>query len=330
MTSTSTVLILGASGRLGAACMTAFADAGWQVVAQLRKPATQKLPDGVYALVTGNSPSDRSTAKLQNVDVVIHAMNPAYTNPAWVAHVPAMMASSIEIAQSLNATLMFPGNVYNFGADMPKTLDEASPQRPTTVKGKLRVDAERALERATQASALRAIVIRAGDFFGSGSGSMFDQVTVSKIKKGTFTHSGPIDVMTPWAYLPDLAQTFVRVAERRQELAAFEVLHFAGHTINGRDWLRALQPLARANGWLTDWPTLKTAALPWAVMRVMALFNPELASLVEMRYLQSTPHALDNTRLRKLIAAEPHTPLAKAAANALTELGWMPQSLNHY
>lgn len=329
MTSTSTVLILGASGRLGAACTTAFADAGWQVMAQTRKLAVQKLPDGVYPLVTGDLPSNRSTAKLQNVDVVVHAMNPAYTNPAWIAHVPAMMKSAIDIAQSLRATLIFPGNVYNFGADMPDTLDESTPYRPTTVKGKLRVDAELALERATQVSVLRAIVIRAGDFFGYGSGSMFDRVIVSKIRKGTFTHAGPIDVRTPWAYLPDLAQTFVRVAERRRQLAAFEVLHFAGHAANGHDWLRALQPLATANGWLTDWQALKTAALPWPVMRVMAVFSPELASLVEMRYLQSTPHALDNTRLRKLIGAEPHTPLGQATANSLTRLGWI-QHPNHY
>ena len=322
MRKTSTVLILGATGRLGAACAKAFADAGWQVIAQTRKPATEKLLDGVYALVTGDSPSARSTAKLQNVDVVVHATNPAYTNAAWVAHVSAMMASAIEIAQSLSATLMFPGNVYNFGADMPGMLDESTAQIPTTVKGKLRVDVELALQHATQATALRAIVIRAGDFFGSGSGSMFDQVTVSKIRKGTFTHSGPIDVKTPWAYLPDLAQSFVRVAEHRQQLAEFEVLHFAGHAINGRDWLRALQPLATANGWLPDGQTLKTAVLPWPVMRVLALFNPEIASLVEMRYLHSTPHVLDNTRLRKLIGTEPHTPLAQAAANALTDLGW--------
>ena len=319
---TSTVLILGATGRLGAACTRAFASAGWQVVAQTRKPTTSPLPDGVSELVTGDSPCSRSTAKLQSVDVVVHAMSPAYTNAAWVAYVPAMMASSIGIAQSLNATLMFPGNVYNFGAGMPRSLNESTPQSPTTVKGKLRVDAELALARATQTSNLRATVIRAGDFFGSGNGSIFDRVTVSKIRKGTFTRSGPIDIRTPWAYLPDLAQTFVRVAECRQQLAPFEVLHFAGHAINGHDWLRALHPLATANGWLTHWRTLKTAALPWPVMRVMALLNPELASLVDMRYLQSTPHILDNTRLCQFIGTEPHTPLAKAAANALTDLGW--------
>ena len=320
-TNTATVLVLGASGRLGTACTTAFANAGWQVIAQMRKPATQKLPEGVSALVTGELPDARSTAKLHNVDVVVHAMNPAYTNAAWTTHVPAMMKSAIEIAQSLNACLMFPGNVYNFGADMPKLLSESTPQRPTTVKGRLRADAELALRHATQTSDLRSVVIRAGDFFGSGTGSMFDQVTVSKIKKGTFTYSGPLDVATPWAYLPDLAQTFVRAAERRDQLEKFEVLHFAGHHISGHDWLAALLPLAAAHRWVPDGQALKTAALPWPVMRAIALFNPALASLVEMRYLAKTPHALDNTRLRRLIGEEPHTPLAAAAARALADLG---------
>ncbi len=276
-TSTSCVLILGASGRLGTACTKAFAGAGWQVIAQTRKAANTQLPAGVTPLVTGDTPIQQFAPKLQDVDVVIHAMNPAYTNAAWAAHVPAMMTSAVETARALNATLMFPGNVYNFGANMPKLLDESTPYLPTTVKGKLRVDVELALRQATEQTSLRAVVIRAGDFFGTRGGSMFDQVTVSKIKKGTFTHSGPIDVATPWAYLPDLAQTFVLVADRRQLLPKFEVLHFAGHTVSGQDWLGALQPLAAANQWVANGQALKTAALPWPVMRLIALFNPTIS-----------------------------------------------------
>lgn len=322
MTSTSTVLILGAAGRLGAACVKAFAGAGWRVIAQSRKPASRQWPDSVTALVTAGIPIEQHTSTMQGVDVVVHAMNPAYTNAAWTAQVPVMMTSAIAVATSLNAALMFPGNVYNFGSGMPRLLDESTPQRPNSIKGKLRVDVELALAQATQTSRLRAVVIRAGDFFGSGSGSMFDQVTVSKIKKGTFTHSGPLDVATPWAYLPDLAQTFAAVAEKRRELAIFDTLNFAGHHINGHDWLGALQPLAAANQWLPAGQALKTTALQWPVMRFIALFNPALASLVEMRYLQNTPHSLDNTRLRKLLGAEPHTPLAQATARALADLGW--------
>ena len=174
MTNTSTVLILGASGRLGSACVRAFAERGWQVVAQTRKPVAASFPAGVIALFTGTEPIEKACANLQKVDVVVHALNPAYTNAAWLAHIPAMMKSAIDIAQALNATLMFPGNVYNFGASMPMQLDEGAAQRPTTVKGQLRVDAELALKHATLASSLRAVVIRAGDFFGSGTGFMFD------------------------------------------------------------------------------------------------------------------------------------------------------------
>ena len=323
MTTTPSVLILGASGRLGSACVHAFAASGWQVIAQTRKPVATPFPAGVTALVTGTEPIEKACASLPKMDLVVHALNPAYTNAAWLMHIPAMMQSAITIAQVLGATLMFPGNVYNFGASMPTLLDEGTAQHPTTVKGKLRVAAELALKHATQATGLRAVVIRAGDFFGSGTGSMFDQVTVSKIKRGIFTQAGPIDTATPWAYLPDLAQTFVLVAERRQRLAAFEVLHFAGHHINGRDWLTALQSLAAANGWVAKGQQLKTVTLPWDVMRVMGWFSPSFSSLLEMRYLHNTPHALDNTRLRSLIGAEPHTPLATAAASALKKLGFL-------
>ena len=46
--SNKTVLILGAAGRLGQCLVSAFAVAGWQVIAQARKP--QSLPAGVRAL----------------------------------------------------------------------------------------------------------------------------------------------------------------------------------------------------------------------------------------------------------------------------------------
>ena len=321
MTKASAVLILGATGRLGAACARAFAGAGWRVIAQSRRAATQPALSGVTAWVTGKGAIDSTSTALQSVDVVIHAMNPAYTQAAWTTSQPAMMQDAIDLAQSLNALLMFPGNVYNFGAGMPEQLNEDTPQRPTTVKGRLRMESELALRQATQASALRAVVIRAGDFFGSGRGAMFDQVTVSKIAKGVFTHAGPLNIATPWAYLPDLAQTFVQVAQRCHQLPQFEVLHFAGHTLSGHDWLAALQPLAVANEWVAPAQTLKTAALPWPVMRAIGWVSPSFASLVEMRYLHSTAHALDNRRLCKWIGSEPHTPLAVAAARALADLG---------
>ena len=315
------VLVLGASGRLGAACAKAFAGSGWRVIAQQRRRAHLPTAVGIETLVTGDAPVAGLLGTLPRIDVVVHAMNPAYTDAAWTEHVPVMMESAIFLAGALGATLMFPGNVYNFGAGMPALLLETTPQCPTTVKGRLRYSAEQRLLEASRESGLRAVVIRAGDFFGSGTGSWLDRVIASKLHSGTFTYPGPLETATPWAYLPDLAQTFLRVAEQRHQIVGLKTLHFSGHLLTGQDWLRVLQPLAEGQGWVRPGRPLKTAGLPWPLIRALGLFSGKWASLSDVRYLFETPHLLDNTRLHALIGSEPHTPFAGAVTAALDELG---------
>ena len=321
MTSRPHVLVLGASGRFGAACAKAFAGAGWRVIAQQRKRVYVPSAVGIETLVTGDAPIAGLLGTLPKIDVVVHAMNPAYTDAAWTEHVPVMMESAIFLAGALGATLMFPGNVYNFGSGMPALLSETTPPYPTTVKGRLRFSLEQRLLDASEESGLRAVVIRAGDFFGSGTGSWLDRVIASKLHCGTFTYPGPLDTATPWAYLPDLAQTFLRVAGQRHKLAGFEALHFAGHSLTGYDWLRVLQPIAHAQGWVPPDKPLKTAGLPWPLIRALGLFSGEWASLSDVRYLFETPHSLDNSRLLALIGIEPHTAFAGAVSAALNDLG---------
>jgi nucleoside-diphosphate-sugar epimerase len=245
--------------------------------------------------------------------VVVHALNPAYTNAAWKSEVLRMTDASIALARRMEATIMVPGNIYNFGAQMPAVLREDTPQRAATVKGHLRIAMEQQLKR----SGVQSVVIRAGDFFGSGTGTWFDQAVVKELRKGIVTYPGQRDMASAWAYLPDLARTFVAVAEKRAQLSSFEVFHFRGHSLHGGDWLHTLQTLVGP---------LRYRGMPWPLIRIGALFNPTWASLLEMRYLWRTPHALANDKLVTLLGAEPHTSLEVAAQTALTTLGLMPAS----
>jgi len=252
----------------------------------------------------------------QGAAVVVHALNPAYTHQAWRAQVTPMMEAAIAVTRALNATLMLPGNVYNFGAAMPPVLREETVQAAQTIKGQIRI----AMEAQLQRSGVRGVVIRAGDFFGSGRGTWFDSIIVKDIRKGVFTYPGQRDVATAWAYLPDLARTFVAVAGKRTQLRPFEVFHFSGYSITAQQWLDALTPLARAQGWVPPDAAVKLRTLPWPVIRVAAWFVPTWAALLEMRYLWHPPHALANDKLTTLIGAEPHTALSLAAQTALTDL----------
>ena len=116
--------------------------------------------------------------------------------------------------RSNGATLLFPGSVWNYGRGMPPVLDESTPMQPTTRKGSMRVEIEQRIQEACDRG-MRAIVLRAGDFFGGGRGSWFDLVIAKEIERSRLTYPGPLDVVHAWAYLPDFAATLVRLAERR-------------------------------------------------------------------------------------------------------------------
>ncbi len=328
-----TVLILGARGRFGLATARAFADAGWQVLAhkrpgtpvpaQAQGDARLRWLDADVHDTTALVRMAREQAGVSGVAVVVHALNPAYTNTAWKAQALPLTDAALALCRALRATLMLPGNIYNFGAAMPALLAEDTPQAAQTVKGRIRIGMEEQIRR----SGVRSVVIRAGDYFGSGSGTWFDQVIVKDIARGVFTYPGALDVPTAWAYLPDLARTFVALAHKREQLPAFAVLHFAGYRITARQWLEVLTPLARAQGWITADAVLRYKRLPWAFIRLAAFVVSKWAALAEMRYLWDTPHALDNHRLIRLLGAEPHTALATASAAALQDLGLLtPQA----
>jgi nucleoside-diphosphate-sugar epimerase len=317
----NTVLVVGARGRLGGAVAQAFAAAGWRVLAQRRSGGTAPAPlagiEWVLADAADTTTLQRAAAGAR---VVVHAMNPAYTAAAWRAEAPGLMQAATELAAALGAHLLFPGNVYNFGVGMPAVLAPDTPQRPTTGKGRIRVDLEQQLAQAARHHGFAATVIRAGDFFGAGSGSWLDQVIVKKLPQGRVTWPGALEAPHAWAYLPDLARAFVRVAEAPPAPGAFEGLHFAGHTVSGGDWLAALTDVAWEQGWLPRGGALRTGRLPWGVMRLLTPFNAMVASLLEMRYLWDVPHALDGAALARRIGSEPHTPFGDAVRTAILAL----------
>ena len=319
----TTVLILGARGRFGLAAARAFRDAGWRVLGQLRPGAEVPTEPGIEWLATDLHDTQALASAARGAAVLVHAINPPY--PRWEHEALPALDSAIELAKSLDALQLLPGNVYNIGPAMPAMLREDTPQQAQTRKGRLRIAMEQRLRQAGEDGQLRSVVIRAGDFFGSGKGSWFDLAVTKNLRKGELSYPGAWDVPTAWAYLPDLAQTFERLARcalvESGRFESFEMFHFKGYRLTGSDWLAVLEPLAREQGWLASKATLKRGAMPWWLFKALGWAVPMFRELAEMQYLWHTPHALANDKLEALIGPEPHTPLARAAQSALADLG---------
>ena len=302
------VLVLGATGRFGVAACEAFRKAGWSVTAQVRPGAAARAPHGTQVLET----LDRATVVegARGMDIVVHALNPRYTE--WERLALPMAYSAIEAAETAGATLIFPGNVYNYGAGLPAVIDETTAMRPTARKGELRVEIEGRMREASDRG-LRAIILRAGDFFGGGRGSWFDLVIAKDVGRGRVTYPGPLDVVHEWAYLPDLVAALVRLAAVRERLGAFEAFGFSGHAVTGRDLVDAIEKAMRRN--------LEVKAMSWWLIHVLRRIVPMSRELSEIAYLWQEPHRIAGQKLKAAIGEVPHTPLEVAVARALRELG---------
>jgi nucleoside-diphosphate-sugar epimerase len=312
-----TVLVLGSAGRFGAAAVHAFAAAGWRVVAQARR-APARLPDGARHVGADLRDLDTLASAAAGARVVVHAVNPLYTR--WEAEALPLARRGMDVAERLGARFLLPGNVYGYGAGMPPLLRPETPERPTTRKGEIRRDLEAELDSRAAAGRLRSVVVRAGDFFGGGTGSWLDLAIVKSIARGRLVYPGPLDRDHAWAYLPDLARACVAVAAH-DDLPPAARLHFAGHTLNGAEMLAALERAAVAVGITPPSRGWRHGTMPWALLRVGGLVVPMWREIAAMRYLWDVPHALDGTVLAEVVGDVPHTPLDVALEAALRALG---------
>jgi nucleoside-diphosphate-sugar epimerase len=263
-----TVLILGASGKIGSHAARAFAAAGWTVRRWTR--------------------GTDMTAAAAGADVIVNGLNPPGYHD-WARQIPAITAQVIAAARASGATVIVPGNVYVFG-DAGGVWSEHTPHRPVTRKGRIRAE----MEAAYRDSGVRTILLRAGNFIDSdGNGDVMQLLILRDIARGRLTRAGGADVMQAYAYVPDWARAAVMLAARRADLPTFADIPFPGHAFT----MTALQAdLSAATG-----RTLRMVGFPWWLMRLLSPVWELAREMVEMRYLWDTPHQLAGDTFARLL-----------------------------
>ena len=312
-------LVLGASGGIGGEVARQLRDAGWHVRALKRDVAPDAATKDGFEWQQGDAMTRADVLRCAaGCSVIVHAVNPpGYRR--WAELVLPMLGNTIAAARASGATIVLPGTVYNFGPDAFPVLREDSPQRPLTRKGAIRAEMERQL-RAASNEGVRSIVVRAGDFFGPRAGNnWFSQ---GLIKPGmpvrSISQPGLPGVGHQWSYLPDVAQTMLRLIERREALEPFAAFHMRGHfDADGSQMAEAIARVVRAEG--EPAPTVRR--FPWALLMLASPFVTTLREMREMRYLWREPIRMDNAKLVEALGAEPHTPLDAAVRASLVGLG---------
>ncbi len=297
------VLVLGINGRIGHQAAASFEQAGWQVAGLGR---SNKIPIAGVTFIAGDAGSPEDIRKAAaDADVVVNALNLPYDK--WHGgRAEAQLEAVLAGLKGSGKTLLFPGNIYNFGAKQ-HVLAPDTPQHPAREKGEIRVRLEQRLKKAAEAGDVQVLILRSGDFYGPGvTGTYFDLAMLTKAGRGIIQYPADPALGHSWAYLPDLGEAYVKLAEARTALGRFETFHFRGHFVTGAQMIAVVQAA------LPD--KARVVRFPWWQLRLVSPFMPILRELLKMRYLWEEPHELRDERLEALLGEATHTPFEKAVA----------------
>lgn len=314
-------LVLGATGGVGGALAQALLQRGYRVRALHRRPEQHAASRPRFEWVAGDAMrADDVLRAADGASVIVHGVNPpGYQN--WGQLVLPMIDNTIAAARAVGARILMPGTIYNFGPDSFPLIAEDSRQAPVTVKGHIRVELERRLEQAA-GEGVPVIVLRAGDFFGPDAGNnWFAQGLVQPGKPVRFVvNPGRKGVGHAWAYLPDVAETFMRLLDHADALPPFARFHMDG--FYDHDGMQMAATIGRAVGK----PRIFTLGFPWRLAGLARPFVPLIRELHEMRYLWRETIRLDNRKLVEFLGEEPRTPVDAAVQATLESLGCLPQA----
>lgn len=276
------VLVLGA-GPVGSTVARTFRASGQDVTVGTRSGTT--LP-GMAAARLDAADADALTRAAEGRSAIVVCTNPPYHR--WRTEWPPIVEAVLRAARAAGGDILMVGNLYSYGkADMPMT--ERSPEHPAESKGEVRRDLWATLRAASERGDVRAVEVRASDYFGPGARAeahlgtrFFEPILASKRSRAIGDPAQPHS----WTYLPDLADTVVAAAGYSGDWSRIWHAPAASH-LSRTEICRQVNDRYGVHGSISGLPSL--------LIRGLGVVNPVLREIAASSYQFRMPFLSDAT-----------------------------------
>ncbi|SCL19126.1 Nucleoside-diphosphate-sugar epimerase [Micromonospora rhizosphaerae] len=300
-------VIVGA-GPVGTATARLLVERGERVRVVTRRGAGPEHP-AVERVAADATDADQLAALTEGAAALYNCANPPYHR--WPTDWPPLAGALLTAAERTGAVLATVGNLYGYGpVDVP--MSEATPLRPSSVKGQVRVRMWQEALAAHRAGRVRVTEVRGSDYLGAGAQSVVTVLVLPRVLAGKRAFV-PADLDAPhsWTYVGDVARTVVAAAgDERAHGRAWHVP--TGPAVSPRAIAARAAELAGA-------PTPKLSRMPAAALRLAGLFDPTAREMREMAYQFDRPFVLDSAAATDAFGIKP-TPLDDALAETIAGL----------
>lgn len=280
------IAVLG-RGQIGRAVVARLAADG-QPVRWLSRGRPETLPAGVEHHSLDVRDEQAVKRALVGTQAVIAAINPSvYDAEVWARELPPMHDGLIAGALGAGVRLVLLDALYLHGTTHGP-LAPHTPRTPETAKGAIRLALAERLEAAQRDRGLRAVVLRAPDFWGPGLSSalLTDEGIAALRRGGRMLLLGDPDAPHAFAHRDDVVDALITLAHAEDGVEG-EVFHAPSLHVAPRV---LVETLARALGV----PARIFVAPRW-FLRLGGLFSPSVRGLVEMLPQWEAPYLVDDS-----------------------------------
>jgi nucleoside-diphosphate-sugar epimerase len=233
-----------------------------------------------------------------------------YNLKVWQATWPKLMRDVIDACKEYKAKLVFFDNIYMYDKDHLNGMDEDTPIRPPSRKGKIRAEIAKMIMDEAAAGTLTALIARSADFYGSGlKTSMLTETVFKPLSLGKMASwLGPVHFKHSFTYVPDAAKATALLGITPDAYGQVWHLPTARDPMTGKQWVEAI---AAAMG-----KKPKYMATPKFIVRIFGLFMPVMKELVEMFYQYDRDYVFDSRKFEQRFNFKP-TPYAEGIAEVV-------------
>lgn len=302
------VTVLGATGGIGRATVTALAERGHAVTAASRSAADAAWPTGVRGTATDLSDAAAARAACADADVVVMAAGVPYSR--WAEELEDLVDGALNAAGDAGARLVYVDNLYAY-APLGAPISTDTPEFARTRKGRLRARLATRVRAANESGWLATSIARLSDYYGPGaSNALVHSVAVDRVLAGKPPRAY-LATQVPHAfhYLPDVGRALATLVEQP--------------AADGRTWILPAAPAitqAELYGHLAVAGGLepKVGRITPFMLRMAGWGNPDLKEARELASQFTRPWELDTSAFTETFGPQPVTPHAQAARDTIT------------
>jgi len=265
------------------------------VVAQRVAPAS--LPAGSSFRTCDIMQPESVSAACAGRETAICAVGFRYDWRVWERSWPAAMQSLLSACSSVNAKFVLADNLYMLGPQT-EALTEEMPLTKYGNKPSIRSHITRLWQQAHAAGRVKAVAVRASDFYGPDvPNSVLSEYGVARLIGGRaalipYSPDFPHD----FTYVPDFARALVNLAD-----APDDAYGQAWNAPNAAT--RSLRELLSLAAKIAGVPMRIQTIPPW-LQSLVGIFQPDIRELVEMRFQTDRPYRVDATKYTRRFGAD--------------------------